>query len=109
MARIDDKLPFLPVNIAVLTITDTRTLADDRSGDRLVDMITRDGHPVDTRAHVTDDGDSIVAALKGLIADPELDCIITTGRTGVTARDVTTEAFRRALAKELEAYGELFP
>ncbi|HEY9539619.1 MAG TPA: molybdenum cofactor biosynthesis protein B [Kiloniellaceae bacterium] len=108
MARIDDKLPFLPVNIAVLTISDTRTLADDRSGDRLVEMITRDGHKVAKRAIVTDDGDSIVAALKGLIADPEVDCIITTGGTGVTGRDVTPEAFRRVMEKEIEGFGELF-
>src|SRR3546814_6837525 len=71
-------------------------------------MITRDGHKVAKRAIVTDDGDSIVAALKGLIADPEVDCIITTGGTGVTGRDVTPEAFRRVMEKEIEGFGELF-
>src|SRR3546814_4503621 len=108
MARIDDKLPFLPVNIAVLTISDTRTLADDRSGDRLVEMITRDGHKVAKRAIVTDDGDSIVAALTGLIADPEVDCLITTGGTGVTGSDVTPEAFRRVMEKAVEGFGGQF-
>src|SRR3546814_18552104 len=95
MARIDDKLPFLPVNIAVLTISDTRTLADDKSGDRLVEMITRDGHKVAVRAIVTDDRDRIAAALEAHIADPEIDCVITTGGTGVTGRDVTRSEERR--------------
>jgi len=108
MARIDEKLPFLPVNIAVLTISDTRTPADDKSGDRLVEMITRDGHKVARRAIVTDDRDRIVAALKAQIADPEVDCIITTGGTGVTGRDVTPEAFREVMEKEIEGFGELF-
>ena len=108
MARIDEKLPFLPVNIAVLTISDTRTLADDKSGDRLVEMITADGHNVTRRAIVTDDRDGIVAALKSHIADPEVDCIITTGGTGVTGRDVTPEAFKLVMEKEIEGFGELF-
>jgi molybdenum cofactor biosynthesis protein B len=108
MARIDDKLPFLPVNIAVLTISDTRTLADDKSGDRLVEMITRDGHKIAARAIVTDDRDRIVAALRAHIADPEVDCIITTGGTGVTGRDVTPEAFKEVMEKEIEGFGELF-
>src|SRR5690606_38063772 len=94
MARIDETLPFLPVNIAVLTISDTRTLADDRSGDRLVEMISRDGHVVAQRDIVSDDRKSIVAALQALIADPQIDCVITTGGTGVTGRDVTPEAFK---------------
>ncbi|MPZ08617.1 MAG: molybdenum cofactor biosynthesis protein B [Kiloniellaceae bacterium] len=108
MARIDEKLPFLPVNIAVLTISDTRTLADDKSGDRLVEMITRDGHKVARREIVTDDCDRIVAVLKTHIADPEVDCIITTGGTGVTGRDTTPEAFKAVMEKEIEGFGELF-
>lgn len=108
MVRIDEALPFLPVNIAVLTISDSRTLADDKSGQRLVDMITAGGHKVAQRDIVTDDGDKIVAALKALIADPEIDCIITTGGTGVTGRDVTPEAFKRVMEKEIEGFGELF-
>ena len=108
MARIDESLPFLPVNIAVLTISDTRTAADDKSGDRLVEMITRDGHKVAHRAIVTDDRAKIVAALKALIADGDIDCVITTGGTGVTGRDVTPEAFKEVMEKEIEGFGELF-
>ncbi|MEQ9607913.1 MAG: molybdenum cofactor biosynthesis protein B [Kiloniellaceae bacterium] len=108
MARIDESLPFLPVNIAVLTISDSRTLADDKSGDRLVEMIARDGHKVAQRAIVTDDADKIVAALKDLAADAQIDCVITTGGTGVTGRDVTPEAFKQVMEKEIEGFGELF-
>ena len=108
MARIDESLPFLPVNIAVLTISDTRTLADDKSGQRLEEMIIADGHKLARRDIVTDDIDKIAAALKALIADAEVDCIITTGGTGVTGRDVTPEAFRQVMEKEIEGFGELF-
>ncbi|MGD1877986.1 MAG: molybdenum cofactor biosynthesis protein B [Kiloniellaceae bacterium] len=108
MARIDESLPFLPVNIAVLTISDSRTLADDKSGQRLVEMITGDGHKIAQRDIVTDDTDKIVAALRALIADPQIDCIITTGGTGVTGRDVTPEAFKQVMEKEIEGFGELF-
>ncbi|WP_193367377.1 molybdenum cofactor biosynthesis protein B [Pelagibius marinus] len=108
MARIDESLPFLPVNIAVLTISDTRTLADDKSGRRLEEMITADGHKLARRDIVTDDIDKIVAALKALVADAEIDCIITTGGTGVTGRDVTPEAFKQVMEKEIEGFGELF-
>src|SRR3546814_11878211 len=100
MARIDDKLPFLPVNIAVLTISDTRTLADDRSGDRLVDMITRDGHKVAKRAIVTADGESLEAALKALIAVPTVHCICTPGRTGVTGPAGAGQAYGRERGRE---------
>ena len=108
MARIDESLPFLAVNIAVLTISDSRTLADDRSGDRLVEMIAASGHKVAAREIVTDDGAKIVAALKGHIADPQVDVVITTGGTGVTGRDVTPEAFKEVMEKEIEGFGELF-
>mgnify|MGYP006178473873 CR=1 FL=1 len=108
MPGIDETRPFLPVNIAVLTISDSRTLADDKSGDRLVEMITRDGHKVAKRAIVTDDADRIVAALKDLADDAEIDCVITTGGTGVTGRDVTPEAFKQVMEKEIEGFGELF-
>ena len=105
MARIDESLPFLAVNIAVLTISDSRTLADDRSGDRLVEMIAASGHKVAAREIVTDDGAKIVAALKGHIADPQVDVVITTGGTGVTGRDVTPEAFKEVMEKEIEEIG----
>ena len=108
MARIDESLPFLPVNIAVLTISDSRTLADDKSGRRLVEMIEADGHKVAARDIVTDDRDKIVAALQAHIADPQIDCVITTGGTGVTGRDTTPEAFKEVMEKEIEGFGELF-
>ena len=108
MARIDESLPFLPVNIAVLTVSDSRTLADDKSGQRLQDMLTADGHRLAAREIVTDDGDKIVAALKKHIADPQVDVVIATGGTGVTGRDVTPEAFKQVMEKEIEGFGELF-
>ena len=108
MARIDESLPFLAVNIAVLTISDSRTLADDRSGERLVEMIAASGHKVAAREIVTDDGAKIVAALEGHIADPQVDVVIATGGTGVTGRDVTPEAFKEVMEKEIEGFGELF-
>jgi len=100
--------PFLPVNIAVLTISDTRTLADDRSGDTLVDRISAAGHHVAARRIERDDADAIEAALREWIADPQIDVVISTGGTGVTGRDVTPEAFARVLEKEITGFGELF-
>lgn len=108
MARIDESLPFLPVNIAVLTVSDSRTLADDKSGRRLEEMLLADGHKLAARQIVTDDGDKIIAALKAHIADPNVDVVITTGGTGVTGRDVTPEAFKQVMEKEIEGFGELF-
>ena len=100
--------PFLPVNIAVLTISDTRTLADDRSGDTLVARITAAGHHLAARRIERDDADAIEAILRAWIADPEIDVVISTGGTGVTGRDVTPEAFARVLEKEINGFGELF-
>jgi molybdopterin adenylyltransferase len=100
--------PFLPVNIAVLTISDTRTLADDRSGDTLVARITAAGHHLAARRIERDDADAIEAVLRAWIADPEIDVVISTGGTGVTGRDVTPEAFARVLEKEIAGFGELF-
>ena len=105
---IDESLPFIPVNIAVLTVSDTRTLADDRSGDTLVDRLTSAGHDLAAREIARDDAGAIVALLDRWIDDPTIDCIITTGGTGVTGRDVTPEAFKRVLEKEIEGFGELF-
>ena len=95
MARIDEARPFLPVNIAVLTVSDTRSEADDRSGQTLIDLLRRDGHRLADRAIVRDDVAAIVARLRGWIADPAVDVVISTGGTGVTGRDVTPEAFRQ--------------
>ncbi len=104
----DSTLPFLPVNIAVLTVSDTRSLAEDRSGDTLVSRIEAAGHRVAARQLTRDDADVIEATLRGWIADPEIDVVISTGGTGVTGRDVTPEAFARVLEKEITGFGELF-
>lgn len=101
-------LPFLPVNIAVLTVSDSRSLADDRSGDTLVARIEAAGHRLAARRLERDDADGIEAVLRGWIADPEIDVVISTGGTGVTGRDVTPEAFSRVLEKEIVGFGELF-
>jgi molybdenum cofactor biosynthesis protein B len=104
----DSALPFLPVNIAVLTVSDTRSLADDRSGDTLVARIEAAGHRVAARLLRRDDVDVIEATLRTWIADAEIDVVISTGGTGVTGRDVTPEAFARVLEKEITGFGELF-
>jgi molybdenum cofactor biosynthesis protein B len=108
MARIDETKPFLPVNIAVLTISDTRSAAEDKSGRALAEMIERDGHKVVAKAIVKDEVAAIVARLEAWIADPKIDVVISTGGTGLTGRDVTPEAFRQVYEKEIEGFGELF-
>jgi molybdenum cofactor biosynthesis protein B len=108
MARIDESRPFLSVSIAVLTVSDTRTGANDTSGDALAERITRAGHKVADRAILKDDAGSIEQKLRGWIADAEVDVVITTGGTGLTGRDVTVEAFERVLEKRIEGFGELF-
>jgi molybdopterin adenylyltransferase len=108
MSRIDETKPFLPVNIAVLTVSDTRTLEDDKSGRILAEMIAADGHTVVAREIVRDEIDVITARLRTYIADDTVDVVIATGGTGVTGRDVTPEAFKQVLEKELEGFGELF-
>lgn len=105
---IDEGLTFLPVRIAVLTVSDTRTLADDRSGDTLVERLTAAGHVLVDRAMLRDDADAIADRLRAWIAGPAVDCIITTGGTGVTGRDVTPEAVERVADKMIPGFGELF-
>ena len=105
---IDESRHFIPVSIAVLTVSDTRTAADDRSGDTLAARIARSGHQVSARAIERDDADRIEARLRGWIADPAIDAVITTGGTGITGRDLTPEAFDRVLEKRIEGFGELF-
>ena len=105
---IDERLAFVPVRIALLTVSDSRTAADDRSGDTLAGLIADAGHILADRAIVRDDADAIVALLTGWIDDAQVDCVITTGGTGVTGRDVTPEAFARVRDKEIEGFGELF-
>jgi molybdenum cofactor biosynthesis protein B len=105
---IDETIPFRPVRIAVLTISDTRGPAEDRSGDTLVALLEGAGHILADRFIVVDDADLIVARLRGWLADPQVDCVISTGGTGVTGRDVTPEAFARVWDKEIAGFGELF-
>ncbi len=105
---IDPTLPFTPVRIAVLTVSDTRGLAEDRSGDTLVARLTEAGHELADRAIVRDDVALIVAQLELWIADPQIDCVITTGGTGVTGRDVTPEALEQVAEKTIPGFGELF-
>ncbi|AHE53939.1 molybdenum cofactor biosynthesis protein B [Sphingomonas sanxanigenens] len=104
----DAERAFVPVRIAVLTVSDTRGLAEDRSGETLVQRLTDGGHILAARAILRDDADLIVEQLRGWIADPEVDCVITTGGTGVTGRDVTPEALMRVADKEIPGFGELF-
>ncbi|HXA22484.1 MAG TPA: molybdenum cofactor biosynthesis protein B [Acetobacteraceae bacterium] len=108
MARIDESRPFVPVNIAVLTVSDTRSLANDTSGDALADRIATAGHHVAARSIEKDDAGAIERQLRAWIGDPQIDVVITSGGTGVTGRDVTPEAFDRVLEKRIEGFGELF-
>ena len=105
---IDESRPFLPVRIALLTVSDTRGPAEDTSGDILAARIEAAGHVLADRAIVRDDVDLIVPRLHGWIDDPEIDVVITTGGTGVTGRDVTPEAIAGVWYKEIPGFGELF-
>jgi len=105
---IDETRSFLPIRIAVLTVSDTRGLAEDRSGDALVARIEGVGHVLADRVILRDDVDVIVAQLNRWIDDASVDCIITTGGTGVTGRDVTPEAVERVADKMIPGFGELF-
>lgn len=105
---IDVDRPFRPVRIAVLTVSDTRDAASDRSGDTLVALLQGAGHVLADRGLVKDEVALIAARLEGWIADPQVDCVITTGGTGVTGRDVTPEALAAVWDKEIPGFGELF-
>jgi molybdenum cofactor biosynthesis protein B len=105
---IDESRIFLPVRIAVMTVSDSRTSADDRSGDTLVERLQSAGHILADRHIIKDERSQIVARLHAWIDDPQIDCIITTGGTGVTGRDVTPEALAQVRDKEIPGFGELF-
>jgi molybdenum cofactor biosynthesis protein B len=105
---IDESATFKPVRIAVLTISDSRRLADDRSGQALIDRLTGAGHVLADRSIVTDDVPAIVTKLHRWIDDDQVDCVITTGGTGVTGRDVTPEAIEQIQDKAIPGFGELF-
>lgn len=108
MSRIDETREFLPVRIAVLTVSDTRTVSQDRSGDLLVERLTSAGHLLAERALVRDEADEIAARLRGWIADPDVDVVITTGGTGLTGRDVTVEAHEAVYEKAVPAFATIF-
>ena len=107
-AKIDETRPFVPVRIAVLTVSDTRTLEDDKSGNVLVERLQAAGHRLADRDIVKDDFDVIVARLRAWIADTDVDVVIATGGTGVTGRDVSPEAFQSVYEKEIAGFGEVF-
>ncbi|MBF9032761.1 molybdenum cofactor biosynthesis protein B [Rhodobacterales bacterium HKCCE2091] len=99
---------FLPVRIAVLAVSDTRTLAEDTSGDLLVERLTTAGHTLSARHILPDDRAAIADQLRAWCGDPDIDVILTTGGTGLTGRDVTVEAHRDVYEKEIEAFGTVF-
>ena len=105
---IDASRDFVPVNIAVLTVSDSRTPETDKSGDTLVERLTAAGHVLAARKIVSDDIALIAAQLRDWIADEGIDVVISTGGTGVTGRDVTPEAFAQVQEKEIAGFGELF-
>jgi molybdopterin adenylyltransferase len=108
MPGIDEKRKFIPVHIAVLTVSDTRDEESDKSGRILKQCIESAGHVLKAKGLVRDDQGAITAQLKAWIADPAIDVVIATGGTGITGRDVTPEAFRALYEKEIEGFGELF-
>jgi molybdopterin adenylyltransferase len=105
---IDPTREFKPMRIAVLTVSDTRSRSEDASGDLLVDRIARAGHLLRGRTIVNDEVEAITTKLREWIADPQIDCVISTGGTGLTARDVTPEALARVCEKDIPGFGELF-
>ncbi|GAA0537635.1 molybdenum cofactor biosynthesis protein B [Rhizomicrobium palustre] len=105
---LDESIAFVPVEIAVLTISDTRDLSNDKSGDTLAARLTEAGHKLAARALVRDDKAAIAAQVKTWIADPAIDVVITTGGTGLTGRDVTVEAIRPLFEKEIDGFSVLF-
>jgi molybdenum cofactor biosynthesis protein B len=105
---IDESRLFIPVRIAVLTVSDTRSLAEDKSGDTLAAMIVADGHQLAARSLVKDDISAIRQTIEGWIADAGIDVVITTGGTGFTGRDVTPEAIKPLFEKEIDGFSTVF-
>ena len=103
-----DNREFVPVNIAVLTVSDTRSLEEDKSGDLLSDRIKGAGHNLQTRDLVKDSKSEIIKKLNDWISTPEIDVVIATGGTGLTGRDVRPEAFKSVFEKEIPGFGEIF-
>ncbi len=105
---LDESRPFIPVRIAVLTVSDTRSLAEDRSGQTLADRIVQAGHILAERAVVTDDVEKIRGVVLGWSRDENIDVVITTGGTGFTGRDVTPEALEAIFEKRMDGFSALF-
>ncbi|MCH2249479.1 MAG: molybdenum cofactor biosynthesis protein B [Cognatishimia sp.] len=108
MGRIDESRPFIPVNIAVLTVSDTRSFAEDKSGDTLAKRIEEAGHIVADRKILRDERAEIADQLRAWCARDDIDVVISTGGTGLTGRDVTVEAHRDVYEKEIDAFGTVF-
>ncbi len=108
MARLDETRPFIPLSIAVLTVSDTRTLSDDRSGDTLVERLEKAGHRLGARAIVPDDRQAIFEKVEAWTKDEAIDVVITTGGTGFTGRDVTPEALEPLFEKRMDGFSEVF-
>jgi molybdenum cofactor biosynthesis protein B len=108
MPGIDETLPFIPLGIAVLTVSDTRSLEDDKSGSTLAERLTKAGHRLAGRDMVPDDVEAIRGKVQGWIADPAIDVVITTGGTGFTGRDVTPEAIEPLFDKRMEGFSAVF-
>jgi molybdenum cofactor biosynthesis protein B len=108
MPRIDDSRPFLPLSIAVLTVSDTRSLEDDKSGATLEKLLTESGHRLGARAIVQDDKEAIATKVRGFVDDPAIDIVITTGGTGFTGRDVTPEAVEPLFDKRMDGFSTVF-
>jgi molybdenum cofactor biosynthesis protein B len=108
MARIDERVPFIPLRIAVLTVSDTRDEKDDKSGAVLASMIAEAGHQLADKDIVTDDEKKIRKKVRKWVKDPEVDVVITTGGTGFSARDVTPEAVKPLFEKEIDGFSALF-
>jgi molybdenum cofactor biosynthesis protein B len=108
MSRIDDSKEFVAVRIAVLTVSDTRSADEDRSGDVLVARLKDAGHTLADRMILRDERTEIAAQLRTWCADPQIDVVISTGGTGLTGRDVTVEAHRDVYEKEIDAFGTIF-
>ncbi len=108
MAGIDERIPFRPVRIAVMTVSDTRGVEDDRSGALLIERLETAGHELADRRIVRDEREMIRARLRAWIEDQAIEVVLATGGTGVTGRDVTPEAFHDVYEKEIPGFGELF-
>jgi len=108
MFGVDQSIRFVKINIAVMTVSDTRTIEDDRSGEILVDRLLAAGHELADRAIIKDNQEAIMLKLQDWINRPDIDVVVSTGGTGVTGRDVTPEAFGKIFEKEIVGFGELF-